>query len=212
MDIKNYLVSEIDKREELSKHFKEKVKVEVVDDVSEGENNPEEIEIDRQTVIEYLNKSGYKLTQENYDLAERMLKNMRGKELREAIVQGDASRVQEKYKIVNHLNDMSVEELQSLLNIALLNTLNEIDNKLSDLHTKTQNIKYDYKIETIRDSGGATNVYKLSTIINNYASQGYRVVSVFTNELGKNAVSVGGIGVNSTVDQVVVIFEKPIYE
>ena len=218
MEIKDFLVNEIDKRAELSKYFKETVKIEPTVVNVDEESEQEEIEIDKQAVIDYLNKSGYKLTQENYDLAEKMLKNMRGKELRETVANGAASRIQYQYKTVNHLNDMSVEELQPLLNVALLNTLNEISARLDDLNRKVQepkSVRYDYKIETIRDKqffgAGGTNTVMLNNIISKYASQGYRISNVFTNELGKNAHTVGGVNYNSTIDEVVLIFEKKIY-
>lgn len=48
-----------------------------------------------------------------------------------------------------------------------------------------------------------------NTILKQKSDEGYRVVSIFTNEIGKNSLSVAGVGVNSTVDQTVVIFERP---
>ena len=38
----------------------------------------------------------------------------------------------------------------------------------------------------------------------------YRIANMFTNELGKNSISIGGIGTNSTCDEVVVLFERPV--
>ena len=70
------------------------------------------------------------------------------------------------------------------------------------------NHEYEYVVQTINDVGGATNIPLLTSTINQYAEKGYRVKNIFVNELGKNSISVGGMGVNSTVDQVVVIFER----
>ena len=205
MELKDYLIKEINKRTEISSSFKERVKITTVDDSTE-ETDVAEIEIDQKTVIDYLNKSGYKLTQENYDLAEKMLKKMQGQELVRTIKNG-ALPSMIKYKNVDHLYDLSIEELQSLYNVAILNTLNEIAKKLPD----PQNIRYDYRIEKVKDSGGATNITALSQVINRYSSLGYRVISVFTNELGVNSANIAGINLNSTADEVVVIFEKAIY-
>lgn len=205
MDIKEFLIKELNKREELTQPFKEKV---LVEETTVLDNSNGQIVIDKNTVMEYLMKSGYELTQANYDMAEQMLMSMETDKLKNTL--NNAGKVPEdrRYKIINHLYDMSVEELQSLLNVALLNALNSISNNTSISKIK----RYEYAVEVIKDFAGGTNVIKLNGVLKEYANKGYRVVSVFTNELGKNAVSVGGIGINSTDDQVVVIFEKPIYE
>ncbi len=67
---------------------------------------------------------------------------------------------------------------------------------------------YEYSIQRVKDRFGATDTNSISAIITELASKGWRLHSVFTNELGKNALSVSGIGVNSTSDEVVLIFER----
>lgn len=73
---------------------------------------------------------------------------------------------------------------------------------------------YEYSVETILDKLGATDINTLSTILNKYATSGWRLKSCFTNELGKNSlgISIGnaGGGSNSTTDQIVLIFERRI--
>ena len=78
-------------------------------------------------------------------------------------------------------------------------------------------MKYTYKIETIHDQeDGSIDTQILQNRINWNADQGWRLVSSFTNELGKNS-SVGGyggisIGTNATIDELVLIFEKTVVE
>ena len=45
---------------------------------------------------------------------------------------------------------------------------------------------------------------KVQHLINNYAMNGWRLHSAFTNEVGKNAA----LGINATINQTVLIFER----
>ncbi|MBR4555618.1 MAG: hypothetical protein IKO27_08530 [Ruminococcus sp.] len=203
MDIKTFLVKELNRREDLAKPFKEKISIEEF----EKDDEPEEVTVSKEVVVDYLLKSGYDLTPDNYERAEQMLRSMEGTKLKSTLK--NAGKMDEqRYKTIDHLNDLTVEELNSLLNIAVLNALNNISNQLNNINNSAT--KYTYSIERIHDSRGATNVRHMTEVINRYAANGYRVVSIFTNELGKNVTSVGGFGVNSTVDEVIIVFEKPL--
>ena len=68
---------------------------------------------------------------------------------------------------------------------------------------------YEYKVITVNDTkGGGTNVYALSAELNELGRMGWHLRSAYTNELGVNSTSVGGFGVNSTMDQHVLILER----
>ncbi len=204
MEIKDFIIKEINQREELASAFKEEVEIEEKND---EKYNQEEIKVDKEIVIDYLMKSGYELTPDNYNRAEQMLLSMESDKLANTLINaGKTDR--KRYKTINHLYDLSVDELNSLLNNAMLNALNSINN--NTLQPRIE--KYEYAIEVVKDTMGATNILKLSSVINKYSNEGYRVVSAFTNEIGKNAVSINGVGVNSTSDQVVIIFERPVYQ
>ncbi len=200
----DFLIKELSKISGFKDAFLEEIRVEEKNDEN-SEPEQQEIEISREVVIEYLTKSGYELTQENYDMAEKMLKSKDANKLASTLK--NAGRMPEpKYNTVNHLYDLSVDELKSLLSLEILNRLTSIDNHISK-------IKYSYAVEIVKDTfGGKTNSSALSYTLNEYAKEGYRLVSAFTNELGKNAVSVGNVGINSTADEVVLIFEKAIVE
>lgn len=204
MELKDILIKELNKRPDLTKSFKEKV---LIDDIIPEEvlEQPD-IQISREVVIDYLTKSGYELTDENYTRAEKMLISMEQDKLKNTLHNAGKTPSDKRFEIVDHLQDLSLDELNSLLNLAVLNALNDMT-----ANTKIP-LRYEYKVERIKDSGGSTNINQFRQVLNDFSDRGYRVVSIFTNELGKNAFSVGGVGVNSTVDEVIIVFEKPIYE
>lgn len=79
------------------------------------------------------------------------------------------------------------------------------------------NAHYEYDVAVIHDTCyGSTNINQLKTVLMKYSLEGWRLVHIFTNELGKSASSltVGSItsGSNSTVDQTILIFERMIKE
>lgn len=85
-------------------------------------------------------------------------------------------------------------------------------NGLRNLHTrvfrKMNSRIYEYKVRRVLDTKGATNIEEMTSIISELSNEGWRLHTVFANEVGKNAFSVGGLGVNSTSDEVVMIFER----
>lgn len=69
--------------------------------------------------------------------------------------------------------------------------------------------QFDYQIELIKDiADGGTDVISIQNCINDYTKSGWRLISTSWSEIGKNAVSVAGFGVNSTIGQTILIFEK----
>ena len=76
---------------------------------------------------------------------------------------------------------------------------------------KRDSQKYEYAFETIVDKfGGGVNLEKIASITAEKAKSGWRLITVFTNELGKDALSIAGVGVNSTADETVLVFEREI--
>lgn len=198
MDMKKYLIDELSKIHGISDNFIEKVYNSIEQEQPvKSENTPE---VSREMVIDYLVKAGYELTDENFNYAQKMLSNMDTDDVEKTIKKVELSKV----TLVNHLNDFSIEELSSLISLEVLNSLLEIKSK--------EKAKYNYEVETIKDIRGQTDVKTLTRVLKQYGRDGYRVVSIFTNELGKNAMSINGIGTNSTCDEVIVVFEKVIYD
>jgi hypothetical protein len=205
MDLKSLLIAELGKIDSISSKFMENVPISREASDIELLNQADTIEVSRELVLDYLNKSGYELNQQNYDMAYQMLSTMEKENLKKTLVSAENKTKQHRYKTVNHLFDLSNDELNYLTNIAILHSLNKIE-------SNTRIKYYDYVVESVRDINGGTDIRSLSSLLSKYSEKGYRVSKIFTNELGKNAVSVGGIGLNSTEDQVVIIFEKPIYD
>lgn len=69
-----------------------------------------------------------------------------------------------------------------------------------------KNSMYEYAVEIIQDSAvyGCIDKKELESTLANYAMNGWRLHTVFTNEIGKNSV----MGINSTVEQSILIFER----
>lgn len=78
---------------------------------------------------------------------------------------------------------------------------------------------WEYKAISLLDQGGLfsadsgrVNTVKMTSLLNDMGLDGWHLVTAYSNELGKNAFSggMGGtmLGVNSTVDENVLIFER----
>ncbi len=81
--------------------------------------------------------------------------------------------------------------------------------------SKEKDKKYEYKVESITDGffGGA-RIQSLTNILNSYGREGWSLKSAFTNELGKNEAETTikgvSVGINSTTEQTILIFEREI--
>lgn len=69
-------------------------------------------------------------------------------------------------------------------------------------------ITYEYLVIDMIDEGGKVNVASLQDKLNRYGQEGWHLVSAYSNELGKNALAVAGLGINSTADQNILILER----
>jgi hypothetical protein len=83
------------------------------------------------------------------------------------------------------------------------------------LKIKALNELYEYKVVPLVDNKtGVLDTNLLSATLNINASNGWRLKNVITNEIGKNATSIGygGIsaGSNATIDMTILIFERKI--
>jgi len=78
---------------------------------------------------------------------------------------------------------------------------------------------YEYKVISLSDVGGLfssnsgrVDVEKMTSVLNDMGLDGWHLVIAYSNELGKNALSGGAggvmLGVNSTVDENILIFER----
>ena len=93
-------------------------------------------------------------------------------------------------------------------------------------HLRIENLKsrnadgyYEYKAISLLDIGGLfrrnsgrVNTEAMTETLNELGVDGWRLVTAYSNELGKNAMSGGSggvmLGINSTVDENILIFER----
>ena len=67
---------------------------------------------------------------------------------------------------------------------------------------------YEYKVITLVDKRGAVDTERLMNELNDLGLDGWRLQCAYTNEMGKDALSIAGFGINSTSDQNILIFER----
>lgn len=89
-------------------------------------------------------------------------------------------------------------------------------NKIREEQKKIQLAKnplFEYRIVTVNDlSTGEIDDDKIQKVLNEWSGNGWTLHTIFTNEIGKtsSAASIGGFGagINATIDQTVLIFER----
>lgn len=67
---------------------------------------------------------------------------------------------------------------------------------------------WEYHVECINDKKGMIDAKDLNHRLNQLGREGWHLVTAYTNEMGKNGLSLAGIGLNSTVDQNIFVFER----
>lgn len=91
--------------------------------------------------------------------------------------------------------------------------------RLDNLRKQSFNGYYEYKVISLSDvsglfkkNSGQVDIDAMTQTLNDLGLDGWHLVTAYSNELGKNALSggVGGalLGVNSTVDENILIFER----
>ncbi len=72
---------------------------------------------------------------------------------------------------------------------------------------------YEYDIVTvINENHGQVDKYTMMQILKDRTNNGWKLHTIYSNELGKNAIQILGLGVNSTACEDVMIFERRIPE
>lgn len=91
--------------------------------------------------------------------------------------------------------------------------------RLDNLRKRNVDGYYEYKVISLSDvsglfkkNSGQVDIETMTQVLNDLGLDGWHLVTAYSNELGKNALSggVGGalLGVNSTVDENILIFER----
>lgn len=72
---------------------------------------------------------------------------------------------------------------------------------------------YEYDVVTIiNENHGTIDKQEMMKILCDHAKKGWKLHTIYSNELGKNAVSVLGLGVNATACEDVLVFERRVQE
>lgn len=151
-------------------------------------------------VNQYLTDKGYPFTPENVELVAKMFQASDNGYIRKNV-----------NKITrNEIDDLKDEDLDTFLQIKLLEHISKLQKEICNQQFM------DYKVEKVNDNfRGGTDTSQLSNLLNDNSRHGWRLKHVYTNELGKNSssVTIGSVtsGTNSTIDQTILIFERPAY-
>ncbi len=80
-------------------------------------------------------------------------------------------------------------------------------------YAKSFNEFYEYDVVTIiNENHGTVDKEKMMKILSDHAKNGWKLHTMYSNELGKNALSLMGFGVNATACEDVMIFERRVQE
>ena len=72
---------------------------------------------------------------------------------------------------------------------------------------------YEYDVATVYNKkDGVVDAEILKKVLSDYASKGWKLHTMYSNELGKKALSILGFGINATASQDVMIFERRIQD
>lgn len=78
-------------------------------------------------------------------------------------------------------------------------------------YAKSLNEFYEYDVVTIiNEEHGTIDKDKMMKILSDHAKNGWKLHTIYSNELGKNALMILGFGTNSTACEDVLIFERRI--
>ena len=75
---------------------------------------------------------------------------------------------------------------------------------------------FEYDVVSVLDmEHGGVDVDRLNKVITSHASEGWRLISMFSNEVGHNSTmsDVDGVsvGINATADQNILVFERCVH-
>ncbi|MBR4888063.1 MAG: DUF4177 domain-containing protein [Clostridia bacterium] len=91
--------------------------------------------------------------------------------------------------------------------------------QIEQLKAKNLDGYYEYKVISLSDIGGLfksnsgrVDIVAMTQTLNELGIEGWHLITAYSNELGKNALSGGAggvlLGINSTVDENILIFER----
>ena len=150
------------------------------------------IQYNKKVLIDFLLDNGYPLEQTYIDYyAIQFSISSDGKQI---------TRSHTEYSQVDALDDLSDSDMSTYMNFIMMKQMQKL--------IKMQYAKRIYTTHKIEDKLGALDSFELLNVLRKYADDGWTFKFAITNEIGKNAIGIGGIGVNSTQEETVLVFEK----
>ena len=160
---------------------------------------------DKKSLFQYLTQQNYPATQDFIDLFAKMFP------IDENRIQLKTHTITTEHTIEhNEFENVYYEDTNAFLCYKILEQLVQLKQSII-----AQNFM-DYAVEVINDNQtGATDTAKLVDVLNKRSKNGWKLVNTFTNELGVNShverhTLSNDVKVNSTIDQIIMIFERPI--
>ncbi len=160
----------------------------------------------QKAATDYLTEKGYARTPQNMDMAKRTVM--------ESSEGSDTVRVRRVRTIVeNLLSDMDEKDAANMMNVCLLDQLMKVSEKMDTL----TNQRYEYAVEIVdevlldseKPQGSLVEFISFQTLLNRYASQGFRVVGFTIREIGNHG-KIMMSGFQSMQKQTVVVFERQV--
>ena len=160
----------------------------------------------QKAATDYLTEKGYARTPQNMDMAKR--------NVMESSEGSDTVRVRRVRTIVeNLLSDIDEKEASDMMNVCLLDQLMKVSEKMDSLTNK----RYEYAVEIVdevlldseKPQGSLVEFISFQTLLNRYASQGFRVVGFTIREIGNHG-KIMMSGFQSMQKQTVVVFERQV--
>lgn len=74
-------------------------------------------------------------------------------------------------------------------------------------YTKNPFYEYDYVVVP-NNSDGTTDKEQINNMLISHATQGWRLVTMYSNVVGKNEIKIAGVGTNVTVCEDIMVFER----
>ena len=198
MDLRELIIDEIKNSKMLSIKLIQAVKTEQESEIKET------VKIEgndlNERILTYIKEKNMELTQDNYEVVKQYLQNNADEEGILTI----KNIIPAKYTNINLIEECSDEELERFLQLCIFEKLSEI---------KSDNTRYEYKVESILDNqSGTTDVTHIERILNSYAEQGWHLKCTFTNEVetkfSYRFYTNIGHGTNSVSNQIIMVFER----
>lgn len=95
----------------------------------------------------------------------------------------------------------------NVMSVIEYNEIAKIYNERLEQYKRNPFYEYDY-IVVPNKSDGSTNKVIIEDLIGSHAMQGWRLVTMYSNEIGKNTITVGGVGGNVTICEDILVFER----